>query len=72
MSTVGPCSRRVPFAVKGPEEHGSCLGAIEHGVKVTGEASDEGLGTIHKLCNHSPVHGMLAESIAIKGAVTRG
>jgi uncharacterized OsmC-like protein len=68
-TTVDP---RVLFAVKGPEEHGSCLGAIEYDVKVTGDVSDEELETIHKLCNHSPVHGMMAETIAIKGAVTRG
>ena len=68
-TTVDP---RVLFALKGPEEHGSCLGTITYDVKVTGEVSDEEMETIHKLCRYSPVHGMLAESISIDGTVTRG
>jgi uncharacterized OsmC-like protein len=67
-TTVDP---RVLFAVKGPEHHGSCLGAIEYDVKVSGDVSDEDLKTIHDLCLHSPVHGMMAESIPCRGKVTR-
>jgi uncharacterized OsmC-like protein len=58
-------------ALKGPEEHGSCLGTIEYDVKVSGEVSDEDMDTIHKLCRYSPVHGMMAETIDIKGEVSR-
>ncbi len=67
-TTVDP---RVLLALKGPEEHGSCLGTIEYDVKVTGEVSDEEMDTIHKLCQYSPVHGMMAETIEIKGEVSR-
>ena len=67
-TTVDP---RVLLAIKGPEEHGSCLGTIEYDVKVSGEVSDEDMDTIHKLCRYSPVHGMMAETIAIKGEVSR-
>ena len=67
-TTVDP---RVLLAVMGPEEHGSCLGSIEYDVKVSGEVSDEEMETIHKLCKYSPVHGMMAESIDIKGEVSR-
>ncbi len=67
-TTVDP---RVLFALKGPEEHGSCLGAIEYDVKVTGEVSDEEMETIRKLCKHSPVHGMMAESVDVTGQVKR-
>ncbi len=62
---------RVLFAIKGPEEHGSCLGTIEYDVKVDGDVSDEDLQTIHKLVKHSPVHGLMAESINISSTVTR-
>jgi uncharacterized OsmC-like protein len=67
-TTVDP---RVLFAIKGPEEHGSCLGSIEYDVKVSGEVSDEEMKTIHKLCSYSPVHAMMAETIEIKGEVSR-
>ena len=67
-TTIDP---RVLFALKGPEEHGSCLGKIEYEVKVTGDVSDEEMETIHKLCDYSPVHGMMSEAIDIKGEVTR-
>jgi uncharacterized OsmC-like protein len=67
-TTVDP---RVLLALKGPEEHGSCLGTIEYDVKVSGEVSDEDMDTIHKLCRYSPVHGMMAETIDIKGEVSR-
>jgi uncharacterized OsmC-like protein len=67
-TTVDP---RVLLAIKGPEEHGSCLGTIEYDVKVSGDVSDEDIETIHKLCKYSPVHGMLAETIAIRGEVAR-
>ena len=67
-TTVDP---PVLFAVKGPEQHGSCLGKIEYDVKIKGDVSDEDLVTIKKLCAHSPVHGMMAESIECDGEVTR-
>ncbi len=67
-TTVDP---RVLFALKGPEEHGSCLGTIEYDVKVNGDVSDEELETIKKLCKYSPVHGMMAEPININGNVSR-
>ncbi len=67
-STVDP---RVLFAVKEPEEHASCLGTIEYDVKVSGDVSDEELETIKKLCNYSPVYGMMAESIKTSGTVSR-
>ena len=62
---------RVLFALKGPEEHGSCLGTMEYDVKVTGDLSDEDLNTIERLCKHSPVYGLIAESIPLKSNVTR-
>ena len=62
---------RVLFAVKGPEEHGSCLGTIEYDVKVTGDITDEQLQTIETLCKHSPVYGMMAETIPCRANVTR-
>jgi uncharacterized OsmC-like protein len=67
-TTVDP---RVLLALKGPEEHGSCLGSIDYDVKVNGEVSDEEMETIHKLCQYSPVHGMMSENIEIKGDVSR-
>ncbi|MFQ6018837.1 MAG: OsmC family protein [Kiloniellaceae bacterium] len=67
-TTVDP---RVLFAIKGPESHGSCLGTIDYDVKVTGEVSDEDIETIRKLCQHSPVHGMMAETINLTGRVAR-
>ena len=62
---------RVLFAIKGPEEHGSCLGEIRYQVKVKGELSDEDLETIQALCKHSPVHGMLTEKVRVSGTVAR-
>ncbi len=67
-TTVDP---RVLFALKGPEEHGSCLGTIEYDVKVTGDVSDEDIQTIRDLCQYSPVHGMMAEQIKLSGEVKR-
>ena len=67
-STVDP---RVLFAVKEPTEHKACLGTIEYDVKVTGDISDEDLKTIHDLCQYSPVHGLMAEAIEIRGNVAR-
>ena len=67
-TTVDP---RVLLALKGPEEHGSCLGTIEYDVKVSGEVSDEEMVTIRTLCQHSPVHGMMAETINLVGQVVR-
>jgi uncharacterized OsmC-like protein len=67
-TTVDP---RVLFAVKGPEDHGSCLGTIEYDVKVSGDVSDEDLKTIDDLCNYSPVYGLMAEKIQTSGTVSR-
>lgn len=68
-TTVDP---RVLLAIKGPEEHDSCLGTIEYDVKVDGNVSEEEMQTIKKLCSYSPVHAMMSEAIEIKGKVTRG
>lgn len=62
---------RVLFALKGPEDHGSCLGQVEYDVDVQGDISDEQLKTIEQLCIHSPVYGLLAESIPMKANVRR-
>jgi uncharacterized OsmC-like protein len=62
---------RVLFALKGPQEHGSCIGTIEYDVKVHGDVSDEDLKSIKEFCAYSPVHGMMAESINISGEVTK-
>ncbi len=67
-SSVDP---RVLFGIKEPEDHKSCLGAIEYDVKVTGDISDDDLETIKRLCRHSPVHGMMSEAIKISGEVVR-
>ncbi len=67
-ATVSP---KVLFAVEGPDHHCSCLGTIEYDVKVNGDVSDEDLATIEKLCEHSPVYGLIAEKIPIKGKVSR-
>ena len=67
-STVDP---RVLFAIKEPSEHKACMGTIEYDVKVTGDVSDEELETIHNLCKHSPVHGLMAEAIEVTGNVVR-
>ena len=67
-SSVDP---RVLFGIKEPEDHKSCLGAIEYDVKVTGDVSDDDLETIERLCRHSPVHGMMSEEIKISGEVMR-
>ena len=62
---------RVLFAVREPEDHKACLGTLTYEVKVSGDISDDDLRTIHKLCEHSPVHGLIAEAITITGEVTR-
>ena len=67
-ATVDP---RVLFAVKGPEAHGSCLGTIEYDVKVTGDLTDDQLETIQNLCEHSPVYGLMKESIPMKANIMR-
>ncbi len=67
-STINP---RVLFAIMEPEDHKQCLGAIEYDVKVTGDVSDEDLATIKKLCDYSPVRGMMTENITVNGQVTR-
>jgi uncharacterized OsmC-like protein len=67
-STVDP---RVLFAIKGPEDHRSCLGSLDYEVKVSGEVSDEEMETIKSLCAYSPVHGLIAEAIEVNGQVSR-
>ena len=67
-STVDP---RVLFAIKGPDDHKSCLGTLEYEVKVSGEVSDEEMETIKNLCAYSPVHGLIAEAIEVNGQVIR-
>lgn len=67
-TTVDP---RVLFAVRGPEDHRSCLGALEYEVTVHGDVTDADLETIKKLCTHSPVFGMIAEPIPVNGTVAR-
>lgn len=67
-TTVDP---RVLFALRGPEDHGSCLGQIEYDVKVRGDVSEDDLTTIRSLCAHSPVAGMLTETIHVGGTVAR-
>lgn len=65
-STIDP---RVLFAVKGPEDHGSCIKSIDYDVKVRGDISDDELKTIKQLCEHSPVYGMLAIPIPMHANV---
>ncbi len=67
-ATVNP---RVLFAVDEPDQHCACLGTVEYDVKVKGDLSDKDLATIDKLCRHSPVYGLIAEKIPVKGTVTR-
>ncbi len=67
-STIDP---RVLFAIMEPEDHKQCLGTIEYDVKVSGDVSDEDLETIKKLCDYSPVAGMMTESISVNGKVAR-
>ncbi len=67
-STIDP---RVLFAIMEPEDHQKCLGAIEYDVKVSGNVSDEDLETIQKLCDYSPVRGMMTENIEVTGRVAR-
>ncbi len=62
---------RVLFAVREPEDHKACLGALTYDVKVSGDISDDDLRTIRKLCEHSPVHGLIPEAITITGEGTR-
>lgn len=65
-STIDP---RVLFAVRGPEDHGSCIKSIDYDVKVSGDISNEELKTIKQLCEHSPVYGMLAIPIPMHANV---
>ncbi len=65
-STIDP---RVLFAVKGPEDHGSCIKSIDYDVKVRGDISDDELKTIKQLCEHSPVYGMLVIPIPMHANV---
>ena len=65
-STIDP---RVLFAIKGPEAHGSCIQSIDYDVNVQGNISEDELETIKKLCEHSPVYGMLAIPIPMHANV---
>jgi len=65
-STIDP---RVLFAIRGPEDHGSCIKSIDYDVKVQGDISNDELETIRQLCKHSPVYGMLAIPIPMKANV---
>lgn len=67
-TTIDP---RVMLAIKGPDEHGSCLGSIKYDVKVSGDVSDEDMEMIDKLCAYSPVYGMVSGKITINGDVSR-
>ncbi len=62
---------RVLFAVKEPDQHKACMKSITYEVKVAGDVSDDDLITIKKLCEHSPVHGLMAEAIDVDGIVSR-
>jgi len=61
----------VLFEVKGPESHTACMPRITTEVTAKGDLSDEHLETIHKLVNHSPVHGMLAYANKMESSVRR-
>ncbi len=65
-STIDP---RVLFAIKGPEDHGSCIKSIDYDVKVQGNISKSELETIKQLCENSPVYGMLAIPIPMNANV---
>jgi uncharacterized OsmC-like protein len=67
-TTVDP---RVLFALKGPEEHGSCIGTITYDVSLKGDVSDEELQTVKDLCRYSPVYGMMSEKINLVANVAR-
>lgn len=67
-TTIDP---RVMLELKDPDEHTSFLGTIEYDVEVADDVSEEDLQTIRKLCRHSPVHGLLEQSIDISGRVRR-
>jgi len=67
-STIDP---RVLFGVLPPEMHPSCIGQIDYDVKVRGNLSDEDLKTIQKLCEHSPVYGMLNSAIPMKANIIK-
>lgn len=68
-STIDP---RVLLAIKGPEEHDSCIESITYDVNVQGNVSDEDLKTIKLLCKHSPVYGMMSTPIKMSANVKRG
>ena len=67
-TTIDP---RVMLELKDPHEHASCLGTIEYDVEVADDVSEEDLQTIRRLCRHSPVHGLIEQSIDISGQVRR-
>ncbi len=67
-STIDP---RVLFAVRGPEDHGSCIKSIDYDVKVQGDISDDEMNTIKQLCEHSPVYGMMVTPITMTANVER-
>lgn len=67
-TTVDP---RVMLDLKDPDDQTSCLGTIEYDVEVADDVSEEDLQTIRKLCRHSPVHGLIEQSVDISGRVRR-
>ena len=40
-------------------------------MKVTGDLTDDQLETIQNLCEHSPVYGLMKESIPMKANIMR-
>jgi hypothetical protein len=44
---------------------------MEYDVKVKGDISDEELETIKRLCEHSPVYGLVVEPIPLRSRVIR-
>ena len=62
---------RVLLAVKGPEDHGSCMGDIEVDIKVTGDVSEEDIATISDLARHSPVYGLITGANTVNHRVEK-
>ncbi len=67
-TTIDP---RVMLDLRDPDDQMSSLGKIEYDVEVADDVSDEDLQTIRKLCRHSPVHGLIEQSVEISGKVRR-
>lgn len=66
-------SPEVLFALRGPDEHPSCLETIEATVTATGRnLTPDQLDAIKRLAEHSPVHGLLSHPNRIATTVARG